>query len=270
MPDILHEILTKFFRDHLPFCPTPRQVADFQQDLCLISPSLMEASLKEVRAGTKGYLLVYRPNEWRPAIFEVYNRKVAEHALLFPIFHSFETAFRSTVAVALERHYNHGRWWRGIYEELRRAGNPKNITQVAGVPMSRHAAFRIGKIIESIDGESFARNIVGTLTSGYDFLEHCDLAHICQLIEEHWAVFGPVFKPLVLAEFSAKFERVRLARNEVYHHKSLAGMSAVISTAEELLDRLNFSLRFVHRKTAMSKPTSLAFSCPIEPRHRTW
>jgi hypothetical protein len=58
MPDISYEILTKFFRDHLPFLPTPGQVADFQADLCLVSPILMEAALIEVRAGTQGYLLV--------------------------------------------------------------------------------------------------------------------------------------------------------------------------------------------------------------------
>src|ERR1043165_8217886 len=107
MPDISYEILSRLFRDHLPFLPTPRQIAAFQADLKLVSPLLMEAALIEVRAGTQGYLLVYRPDEWRAAIFRVYNRKVAEHAQLFPIFHSFETAFRSTLAVVLEKHYQH-------------------------------------------------------------------------------------------------------------------------------------------------------------------
>jgi hypothetical protein len=59
-------------------------------------------------------------HEWQPAIFRVYNRKVAEHAQLFPIFHTFETAFRSTIAVTLEEHYRHARWWRPIYKRLRR------------------------------------------------------------------------------------------------------------------------------------------------------
>jgi hypothetical protein len=105
MPDISYEFLTKFFTDYLPFSPTPSQIEDFQADLTLVSPHLLEASLIEVKAGTKGYLLIYRPNDWRPAIFTVYNRKVAEHAQLFPIFHSFENALRSTVAVVLEQHY---------------------------------------------------------------------------------------------------------------------------------------------------------------------
>jgi hypothetical protein len=108
------------------------------------------------------------------------------------------------------------------------------------------------------------------LTNGYEFVERCDLIHIRHLIEEHWMVFGPMFKPLTSADFCAKFDRVRDARNEVYHHKSLSGMSAVISAAEELLDRLHFSLRFVHGKIVTCKPAALVFNYPIEPRHRPW
>jgi hypothetical protein len=136
--------------------------------------------------------------------------------------------------------------------------------------MHRRAAFRIGKIIESIDGAGFERNIVGALTNGYEFLQCCDLIHIKQLIEEHWNVFSSTFKPLTFADFLAKFERVRVARNEVYHHNSVAGMSDVVSAAEELLDRLNFSLRFVYNKIAAGKVTLPTFCIPIEPRHRTW
>ncbi|MGY4199018.1 hypothetical protein ACVIM9_008359 [Bradyrhizobium sp. USDA 4520] len=80
MPDISYEFLTKFFTDYLPFSPTPSQVEVFQSDLTLVSPLLLEASLIEVKEGTKGQILKYRPNDWRPAIFSVYNRKVAEHA----------------------------------------------------------------------------------------------------------------------------------------------------------------------------------------------
>jgi hypothetical protein len=101
VPDISYEFLTKFFTRYLPFTPTESQISDFQADLALVSPFLMEASLVEVTSGTLGHVLVYRPNEWRSAIFQVYHRKVAEHARLFPIFHSFETAFRSTIAIAL-------------------------------------------------------------------------------------------------------------------------------------------------------------------------
>jgi hypothetical protein len=273
MPNISEEILARFFERHLPFCPTPKQVADFEADLSLVSPFLMEASLMEVRAGTQGYMLVYRPNEWRPAIFSVYNRKVAEHAQLFPIFHCFEIAFRSTVAVTLEQHYAHSRWWVAVYKAVKAGRSPKSVGQVGGVPMSRHAAFRIGRIVQDIDGEDLSRGIIPRLKNGFEFMEHCDLAHIRQLIREHWGAFTSRFQRLKQAplnDFEAKFERIREARNTVYHHRSLSGMSSVVIAAEELLDRLDFSLGFVCGKIGESTPKKATFSIAIEPRHRTW
>jgi hypothetical protein len=270
MPDISYEFLTKFFTNYLSFSPTSNQIEDFQADLTLVSPYLLEASLIEVKAGTKGYLLVYRPNEWRPAIFTVYNRKVAEHAQLFPIFHSFENALRSTVAVVLEQYYGHPRWWRAIFEELRRGGRAKNISQVGCKPITRHAAFRIGQIILEIEGKNFPGGPIDRMSNGYEFMHDCHLSHIRQLIEEHWSVFSPRFAPLTMADFTAKFERVREARNTVYHHRSLSGMSDVVSAAEELLDRLNFSLQFVHNKISECQPAKLSFAITTNKRHRTW
>lgn len=270
MPDISYEFLTKFFTDYLPFTPTHSQVEDFQSDLTLVSPYLLEASLIEVKEGTKGSILQYRPNDWRPAIFSVYNRKVAEHAQFFPLFHSFENALRSTVAVTLEKHYKHARWWRAIYEELRRGGRAKNIATIGTVPVARHAAFRIGTIIMDLEGKKFPNGPVDAMANGYEFMHVCHLAHTRQLVEEHWAVFSSKFHPLSAADFIAKFEKVREARNAVYHHRSLAGMSDVAAAAEELLDKLDFSLKFVHGQISECEPKSLSFSVAPERRHRVW
>ena len=269
MPDISMEILSRFFQQHLPFCPTPRQVDGFKADLSLVSPFLMEAALMEVRAGTRGYRVIHRPDEWRAAIFSVYNRKVAEHSQLFPIFHSFEIAFRSTVAVALEAHYQHKRWWRAIYNELQRGGRAKNISTIGPVPIGHRAAWRIGQIMREIDGVDLSGTSIAGLNNGYEFMDCCDLNHAKQLIEEHWSIFAPRFAPLTLNDFSAKFDRVREARNKVYHHKSVARRTAVIAAAEELLDHLQFSLRFVYGKINGCRPQAPTFSRAIEPRHRT-
>jgi hypothetical protein len=103
MLDACHRHLTDFFANYLPFTPTSRDIELFETDLRLVSPFIMKAALKEVASGVA---LRYRPiSEWRKAIFKVYNRKVSEDAQLFPVFHSFETAFRSTVAVELEAFY---------------------------------------------------------------------------------------------------------------------------------------------------------------------
>jgi len=269
VPDISMEILSRFFQQHLPFCPTPRQVDGFKADLSLVSPMLMEAALMEVRAGTRGYRVIHRPDEWRAAIFSVYNRKVAEHSQLFPIFHSFEIAFRSTVAVALEAHYQHKRWWRAIYNELQRGGRAKNISTIGPVPIGHRAAWRIGQIMREIDGVDLSGTSIAGLNNGYEFMDCCDLNHAKQLIEEHWSIFAPRFAPLTLNDFSAKFDRVREARNKVYHHKSVARRTAVIAAAEELLDHLQFSLRFVYGKINGCRPQAPTFSRAIEPRHRT-
>lgn len=267
MPDISYEFLTKFFREHLPFTPTASQVEDFQRDLRLVSPYLMEASLIEVKLGTQGYLLVYRPAEWRAAIFSVYNRKVAEHAQLFPIFHTFETAMRSTVAVILEQYYSHGRWWRAIYDQVRLGKNPKGVATIGNRSVTRRAAYRIGQIIQDLDHN----DIIEPLQNGYEFLHCCHLHHIRQLVEEHWSAFSTELGPMTAADFATKFDRIRNARNAVYHHKSISGMADVVLAAEEILDRLGFSLKFVYGKITDCEPAYPMFHIDIDPkRHRTW
>lgn len=218
MPDSAYEFLTNFFVNYLPFTPTPKQVELFQADLALVSPFLLEASLREVKAGTVGNILAYTPNQWRPEIFKIYNRKVAEHAQLFPVFHSFETAFRSTVALKLERHYNHTRWWASVESALR-AGNPANtIKQISGIPLRRDAADAIGRIVESLLS---ANTSMASIRNGYEFVECCELGHIGQLITRHWPVFSNLFvrgqMRLTASDFRFKFNRVRDARNDIYH-----------------------------------------------------
>ncbi|MGD9766240.1 MAG: hypothetical protein AB7U62_01230 [Pseudolabrys sp.] len=274
MPDTSYEFLTDFFKNHLPFTPTAGQIDTFKADLRLVSPFLMRASLLEVKAGTQGQAVAKRATEWRPAIYQVYNRKIAEHAQLFPIFHSFETAFRSTVAVELERHYDTVRWWDNVHKALRAGQLPRTVRAIGTTPLTRDAADVIGRIIESIDGQNLQRNVVSGLNNGFEFVEQCDLGQIGFLIGKHWAVFSPLFvrgtKPLPLTEFVNKFVRVRDARNDVYHHKSVARMSQIVATAEDLLDYLDFSLGFVCGKIDDSAPAALTFAIPPASRHRTW
>jgi hypothetical protein len=268
------EFLTRFFVEDLPFTPTARQIDLFQSDLALVSPYLMEAALKEVKAGTIGNALKYRPDEWRAQIFTVYNRKVAEHAQLFPIFHTFETAFRSTVAVILEDHYRCPDWWQGIYAQLRKGNAAANVTEISKVRISKDAAHLIGEIIYTIDGESLQRQTVRGFANGYQLLENCELVHTRQLVEEHWSVFGPRFRrgvtKLTVADFRNKFDRVRNARNDIYHHKSIPKLANVVAAAEDLLDYLNCAVGFVYAKIKDSKPVPPTFVVAIEPRHKTW
>ncbi|SIN83583.1 hypothetical protein SAMN05443247_00082 [Bradyrhizobium erythrophlei] len=273
MPDTTYEFLIKFFVNYLPFTPTSGQVDEFKSDLSLVSPYLMEASLVEVKNGTLGKNLALG-KDWRPAIFQVYNRKVAEHAQLFPIFHSFETAFRSTLAVTLEDHYQIPAWWTIIYQRLREGKEARTITVINGKRIATDASHSIGEIIYAIDGDRFQRNLVSKCSNGFQFLECCELSHIARLIEDHWSLFAPKFvrgkNKLSLEHFKTKFRVVREARNDVYHHKSLAKMTDVVSHAEDLLDYLGFSLRFVFEKISDSVPQEPRFAFKIRAQHRTW
>ncbi|QRM36043.1 hypothetical protein [Microvirga sp. VF16] len=264
--------LLEFFQNHLPFTPTAGQVARFEADLAVVSPYIMQASLKEVAVGRA---LVNRPfNDWRQAIFGVYHRKIAEHAQLFPVFHTFETAFRSLVAVELEALYGTPDWWTPIYTALRNGAAANTIAHIRGKPISKDAAHRVGQIILAIEGDKLQRGVIPTLRNGYEFAERCDLSHIEGLIVEHWSVFAPKFVRGTLRlpqkDFKAKFKRVREARNDVYHHKSVARMTSVVDAAEDLLDYLHLSLDFTVTQIQKANPAPLSFLLPQAPRHGCW
>ncbi len=273
MTDTSYEFLIKFFVNYLPFTPTAGQVDEFKRDLSLVSPYLMEASLVELKNGAQGKTLS-QGKDWRPAIFQIYNRKVAEHAQLFPIFHSFETAFRSTVAVSLEEHYGMTTWWKFIDAKIRAGKDPREITFIGNQRITRDLANSIAELIYVIDGAELHRNAVGSFTNGFQFLEHCELAQVSRLIEDHWSIFAGKFmrgqNRLSLSHFKTKFRTVREARNDIYHHKSVARMTGVISNAEDLLDYLGFSLRFVFDKIADAAPQEPRFLIKTENRHRAW
>lgn len=250
MPTASQRILLQFFGHHLQFTPTPGQVDRFERDLHLVSPDLMTAALKEaaVNRGLTGRSF----DDQRSAILTVYYRKVAEHAQLFPVFHTFETAFRSTVAVELETHYGRPAWWLPVRAALMRGDAARSVAHIHGVRISKDAAHLIGRIICSIEGEDFKKPDLAGVTDGYAFAELCTLSQIGDLITRHWSVFSARYfqtgRPMTLSEFIAKFRAVRVARNDIYHHKSVAQMKNIVTSAEELLDRIGCSLSFGYAK----------------------
>lgn len=272
MPTASQRILLEFFQNDLNFTPTAGQVDQFERDLALVSPSLMRAALNEAKAGKA--LQNGKFAEKRAAILAIYYRKVAEHAQLFPVFHTFETAFRSLVAVELESLYGMQNWWLPIFNAFRKGDPADSITKIRGVPISKNTANRIGAIIYAIEGESLQRNLISSLNDGYEFAELCDLSHISSLITNHWSHFGPRYfnAPRVMTqqEFSAKFTKVREARNDIYHHKSLARMTNVVSSAEELLERLNCSLGFAYAKINASRVAAPKLAVPQAAQHNLW
>ncbi|WP_207184161.1 hypothetical protein [Methylobacterium indicum] len=231
--------------NHLHFTPTRADTDRFEADLSVVSPSLMKASLKELSNGTR---MPAGGKGWRTAMYEVYNRKVAEHAQLFPVFHCFETAFRSYTAVNLEDFYGIRQWWSQSYREITTGSPVVTIGVIKSVPSLYKRSIKITteNLMNNYDVMSFS--------DGYEFLENADLYDVQRLIIEHWPIFKKNFKirgqPISSNVFRDKFNIIRTARNSVYHHKSFGGMKQVYEYSDELLRCINFPLSSVHKRIA--------------------
>ena len=269
MPTASQRILLDFFQNDLQFTPTARQVDQFERDLALVSPDLMRAALKEA-AASRG-LAGRRFDEQRAAILVIYYRKVAEHAQLFPVFHTFETALRSTVAVELETHYQRQAWWTPVRDALRRGEDARSVPHLYGVALAKDTAHLIGQIIYAIEGPSLGKPALTGVQDGYAFAELCDLNHIGELLNAHWGVFSPRYfqraRPMTRNEFTAKFRAVRDARNDIYHHKSIARMKNVVVSAEEILNRFDCSLGFAYTKITMARAGPPTFAITQGGQH---
>ncbi len=255
MPAASYRVLSGLFATHLNFTPTAADIAQFERDLAVVSPSLMRDSLIELSQGRSA-----KPagqGQWREAIYAIYNRKVAEHAQLFPLFHCFETAFRSRIAVTLEDHYSTPRWWSAM-AAAHRGGQDFRATTRIGVidPVTserRRAIFFLASDLTQTGLD------VMTFDDGYELLEKSTLGQTKRLLETHWPLFKAGFvnsggQPMKQEVVLAKFEKIRVARNNVYHHLPFAGMTDIYETGEELLACLGFKLAKVHRAIADIEP----------------
>jgi hypothetical protein len=252
MPEASLRVLKEFFVNHLNFTPTAGDILLFERDLAVVSPSLMRASLAEIRNTQP--MQSGRARDWREAIYRVYNRKVAEHAQLFPLFHSFETAFRSVTAVTLENHYQQPKWWAPFEVALKTGAHAKTITKIGAIGISTDVAVAMTYMVDDLIRKKVS---LTALTNGYELLTETDLSRVGALIFHHWPIFKPFFVrksvPLSRAHFMTKFDRVRDARNSVYHHKSFAGFTDCYQSAEDLMAYLSFPLERIHAKIAAAK-----------------
>ncbi len=255
MPAASYRVLSRFFEKNLNFTPTPADVAQFEKDLAVVSPALMRDALVELSQGRSRNQPAVA-GQWRTAIYAIYNRKIAEHAQLFPLFHCFETAFRSKIAVTLEEHYGIAAWWGPLNSALRSGGDHTSVTtigHVKSVPFDQRRA--IFKMVEGLTNNNV--NVM-SFADGYELLQHSTLGQIRRLLHSHWSLFRGSFKtptgqPMKQQVAFDKFDSVQDGRNAVYHHLPFAGMTDVYNNANELLACLPFPLPRVHKVIANSK-----------------
>ena len=264
--------LRKLFAEHLNFTPTPSQILSFEKDLTRVSPSLMQASILEVK--NSGAMTRVPPREARAAIFGVYNRKLAEQSRMFPVFHIFETSFRSLLAVELEAEYGGvPDWWRPVELSLRQNIPPVPLVRVSGKAMSQDGHKALVSLIKSIMERRGGSNTLSNAKDGYDLFAIAYLQHIQSLAIEHWGAITRSFRtsvrgkpPVTKTQFNDYFAKIRDVRNEVYHHNSTSDMNRVVAIIEDMLDRVDINLAFSLRQVTASTPR--AFTLTVLPEHR--
>jgi len=138
--------------DALPQRPDQAVIDRLRTDLSVVSSQLLSGAIQEIAATAKKKL-PEEPAEGdiRDAIYRIYNRKVAEHAQMFPMFHTVETALRASLAVELETHYGIQGWWNPVLKGLMSsAWDPRSVTRIGNVDINREIPYRMGRILQSL------------------------------------------------------------------------------------------------------------------------
>ncbi|MBB3810578.1 hypothetical protein [Pseudochelatococcus contaminans] len=260
--------LTALFAYGLGVQPTRAQIELFEADLSRSSLELIYDSLREIRgSGIRGQTGL----DLRSVVFAVYARKLAEISRLFPIFFVFESSFRAFVAGRLAAIYGADDWWRPIDRAVRNSSDPLLLRTLNGQPVARSTLRTVSRVLCSVrDAGAPSPN------TGYDVISSGTMATVGSLIEQHWGDMidsfhsGHMYRPhgrLTKTEFGELFKRVRLARNEAYHHRSVPAQARVVEIAEELLDFLDVHLEHSCRNVNAARLTPLRFKVQKEPRH---
>lgn len=232
----------------LPAAPDQAVIDRWRADLTVVSSGLLSGAIQEFA----GAVLV-RPEkanvpDIREEIYRIYNRKVAEHAQMFPMFHTLETAFRANLASELETHYGIQAWWEPVLKAMMSSARDlKAIRRIGVIDVKPDIPYRMSKIVQVMLDKKIG---VPAFKTGVDFVEACDFAHLIHLVEDHWSLFAGKFhfkgRAVPRQTAVAFLERIRLARNAVYHHQSFEGAPGVYDAADVLLQCLGVRLAKIH------------------------
>lgn len=216
-----------------------------------------------------------------PHLHRVYHRKLAEQASLYPIFHIFETSYRSFLAFWMEDYYGTGEWWKEHYDRLvwieanRSKVAPPRIDEVNGKPIANRVSFAIENFVSNVAGPQLSSDHLMGVPSAAIF-SRSKLSDLEALIEEQWPQISSSFPTtfpngMVVTQngFVTKFRYVRDARNTSFHHREVSARAMVMSIAEELLDMIDVHLGTTLEHINHSTPKRLPSSIPQTSRHRT-
>lgn len=207
-----------------------------------------------------------------------YNRKLAEQANLYPIFHIFESSFKMRLAAWMEGYYGSLDWWQPIYFAAKaHTTDPapyRIVTSINGKPITTGTARTIYNLLQGIDGQQFEAPKSPYVTDGTRLFMRAKLSDIEELIFEQWTEFKTSIPgrladgaPLDENVFKSMFKRVRDARNDCYHHREVPKRQEIAKNAEHLLDLIDVHLESKYKYASEYRLKPLVFTLPIDERH---
>ena len=256
-----------FFRTRLGATLPPLQVTAFEADLVRANLEFMDPALQQVAAVTMA--AGSPPRDARRAVWTEYHRRVTEVDRLFPVFFTFESAWRALTAEVLKARYGGtDAWWHPVRAAVQRSAASTRLGFLGGVPARNDVIRRV----ENLLGNQLPAARAALATS-YDLIGAGTLGDVGWFIDNHWSAVTSVFSAPAggtptSAQFAALFRRVREARNDAYHHRPVPNPQKVVDAAERLLDLIDVHLETRVAAIATSASAPFAFAVPVQPRHR--
>jgi hypothetical protein len=271
-------ILNELLANDLKANPSQNQIDAIEKFLPGANLQLLRHSLKELRAVAQRPA----PNDLCGLLHRVYHRKLAEQAALHPVFHVFESAFRTWLSLWMESHYGLTKWWDTVLQDVQASLAPGALTRtqpllvINGRSTTSETARVLRNLIRNVEGDGLNQNALIKCSDGHDVFSLAKMSDIEEMIFHHWPDLKsglpktlPDGAPLDHSVFKDMFRRVRLARNLAYHHKEISDRKVIFDLAERLLDLIDVHLGDALESVANSVVKNHPFSIQCAVHHRS-
>ncbi len=247
-------------RHLLPHETSEDIVAKIANFIPIANDSILRDSLKEaIGRPKKGVTsITIEAEAFIEKVHKAYNRRLAEMGRLYPLFNIFESSFRSFLAHTLDNLHGSKHWWKPAYDiEILRSDphhhSDPGISHIGAFRISLDLSNAVHDFARSIAMSKEARVLVDQGGGTMDLIQFTKLNDLERLISADWIRIKEAFvvvPPFGVATFIDQFEKVRHARNKIFHHRDISEKATIVTIAEDLLDLIGVHLKTLYEDAA--------------------
>ncbi|TQX82146.1 MULTISPECIES: hypothetical protein [Rhizobium] len=226
----------------------------------IANDSILRDSLKEaIGRPKKGVTAItIEVGAFIDKVHKAYNRRLAEMGRLYPLFNIFESSFRSFLAHTMDEVHGSSYWWKPAYDiEILRSDphhhSDPGISHIGTLRISLDLSNAVHDFARSIAMSKEARILVDEGGGTMDLIQFTKLNDLERLIGADWIRIKDSFAvapSFGVTTFLNQFEKVRHARNKIFHHRDISEKAAIVTIAEELLDLIGVHLKSLYEDAA--------------------